>query len=56
MQRNEQENYRDGATDLLTVNIRENQAADAALAQLAAQLEFYLALADYVAALGYAGE
>jgi hypothetical protein len=56
MQAAEGELYRLGQSTLLNLNLRELQTADAAVEQLGAQLDFYVALTDYVAALGGAGE
>lgn len=46
--------FEEGQSTLLNLNIREVQAADAATERIAAQFEYFLARADYLAALGLA--
>ncbi len=46
--------FKEGQSTLLNLNIREVQAADAATERIAAQFEYFLARADYLAALGLA--
>ncbi len=48
----ERREFEEGESDLLSLNIREKQAADAALEVVRAQLDYFVALADYTAALG----
>ncbi|MEM1303816.1 MAG: TolC family protein, partial [Planctomycetota bacterium] len=52
VQEAERERYRGGQSTLLNLNLREQQAAEAAVALVAAQLDYFVALSDYVAALG----
>ncbi len=47
----ERQNFEAGASDLLTVTLREQYAVESALKEVEALLEYYLAQADYRAAL-----
>lgn len=49
----EQERFDEGQSTLFNLNIREQQAAEAAAAKVDALLELVLARADYAAAMGY---
>ena len=53
MQEAEQRLYELGQSTLLNLNLRELQAADAALANVAALFDYHIAMADYAAALGF---
>lgn len=53
MQQAEQDLFEQGQSTLLNLNIRERQAAEAAIVQVEALFEFFVAKADYAAALGY---
>ncbi len=55
MQSAEQRLYQEGQSTLLNVNLRELQAAEAAVEVIATRLEYFVALADYQAALGMDG-
>ncbi len=55
MQEAENDLYEAGQSNLLNLNLRENQAAEAAIERLSAQLDYYVAAAEYSAALGEAG-
>ncbi len=46
--------FEEGQSTLLNLNLREVQAAEAATERIAAQFEYFLARADYLAALGLA--
>lgn len=48
----EQDLFVAGQSDLFTLNLREKQAADAAVERVAALRDYHIALADYAAALG----
>lgn len=54
MEEAERRNFELGTSTLLDVNLREQQAADAAIELVAAQVDYYQAEADYVASLGLA--
>ena len=47
--------YREGQSNLFNLNLREKQTADAQTDLVLAQLDFFVALADYTAALGLDG-
>jgi outer membrane protein TolC len=49
----EQELFDQGQSTLLNLNIREQQAAESAAERVQAVLEYFLARADYAAAIGY---
>ena len=49
----EQKAFELGASNLLDLNIREQKAADAAAELVAAKFEYFVALAEYQAALGF---
>jgi len=53
MQRAEQRLYELGQSTLFNLNLREQQAAEAALARVAALFDYHVALANYSAALGF---
>ncbi|MCG8448525.1 MAG: TolC family protein [Pirellulales bacterium] len=53
MQEAEQELFNQGQSTLFNLNIREQQAAEAAVAQVQALFEYFVARADYTAAMGY---
>lgn len=53
MQRAEQRLYELGQSTLFNLNLREQQAAEAAVARVAALFDYHVALADYAAALGF---
>jgi len=55
MEETERRSFELGNSTLLDVNLREQQAADAAIELVAAQVNYYQAEADYVAALGLVG-
>ena len=55
MQAAERELFEQGQSTLFNLNIREQQAAEAASAQVDALREYFVARADYSAALGYEG-
>ncbi|TWT40831.1 Outer membrane efflux protein [Botrimarina hoheduenensis] len=46
--------YEEGQSTLFNLNIREQQAAEAAAERVSAQLDYYVALAGYGASLGFA--
>ncbi|MCA9114540.1 MAG: TolC family protein [Planctomycetaceae bacterium] len=50
--RRERRNFELGASDLLKVTLREQYAAESAMKEVEAQLVFFLALADFRAAVG----
>ncbi|MEM9352570.1 MAG: TolC family protein [Planctomycetota bacterium] len=52
MVRAERRLYEEGQSTLFNLNIREKQVADAAVEVVRAQLDYFVALADYTAALG----
>lgn len=52
MQQAEQELFDLGQSTLFNLNLREKQAAEAAAEKAGVMLEYYIALADYAAALG----
>jgi outer membrane protein TolC len=52
MEEAERRNFELGNSSLLDVNLREQQAVDAAIELVVAQLDYYQAKADYAAALG----
>ena len=53
MQNAEQELFDQGQSTLFNLNIREQQTAEAAAGRVQALLEYFVAKADYAAALGY---
>lgn len=53
MQAVEERLYESGQSNLLNLNLRELQAAEAALAQVGALFDYHIAMADYAAALGF---
>ena len=53
MQAAEQRLYELGQSTLFNLNLREQQAAEAAVELVAAQFDYQVALADYAAALGF---
>ncbi len=55
MQTAEQRLYEEGQSTLFNLNLRELQAAEAAAEVVATQLEYFVALAAYYAALGSDG-
>ncbi len=55
MREAEQVRFELGQSDLFNLNIREQQAAEAAADRVLALFEYYVAQADYAAALGYDG-
>lgn len=52
MQEVEQRRFELGESELFDLNLREQQLVEAAIDQVAAKLDYYVALADYAAALG----
>ncbi|MEM8864058.1 MAG: TolC family protein [Planctomycetota bacterium] len=52
MQQAERRLYDEGQSTLFNLNLREQQAAEAAADLVTAQLDYFVALADYAAALG----
>ncbi len=55
MQAAELRAYQEGQSTLFNLNLREKQAAEAAAEQVAAQRDYFVARADYLAALGIDG-
>ena len=53
MQQAEQQLFEQGQSTLFNLNIREQQAAEAAVGQILALFEYFAAQADFAAALGY---
>lgn len=53
MQAAEQRLYELGQSTLFNLNLREQQAAEAAVERIAALFDYHVALADYAAALGF---
>ncbi|MEM6328993.1 MAG: TolC family protein [Planctomycetota bacterium] len=55
MQQAERRQYEEGQSTLFNLNLREKQTADAATELVAAQRDYFVALADYLASLGVDG-
>ena len=53
MQAAEERLYESGQSNLLNLNLRELQAAEAALAKVGALFDYHIAMADYAASLGF---
>ena len=52
MREAEQERFDQGQSTLFNLNIREQQAAESAAGRVDALLEYFIAKADYAAAMG----